>query len=119
MRRKTKKQQGLEAEFDKAVETHLRQMGAADNDGYLSNMYPLRLDTEAGPLLAVSNGTWVAMRFEDVERAKGLLPHGYSDRLNEFSGKYNVHFEDDRIADLEGCLRVLDALLIPVRRESV
>lgn len=115
MRRKTKRQQKLEEQFDAAVEELLRGMGATDNEGYLSNMYPLRLETDVGDLLADVNGTWVAMRFEDVERAKQRLPHEMHDRLNRFSGKYNVHFSDDAVGDLEGVRRTIVSVLEPVR----
>jgi hypothetical protein len=114
VRRKTKKQQRLEDAFDVAVEEHLREKGATTNEGYLSNMYPLRLPTDVGDLLVHANGSWVAMRFVDVERAKQRLPHGFYDRLNQFSGKYNAHFSDDGVGDLECVRRTLDSMLADV-----
>jgi len=111
MRRKTKKQQRLEAAFDQAVEKHLRGLGATDNEGDFRNMYPLRLPTDVGDLLAHPNGTWVAMRFADVDRAKQRLPHGFHDRLNGYSGKYNVHFADDAVGDIACVLRTIDSML--------
>lgn len=114
MKRKTKKQERLEKAFDEAMEEVLRSRGAVENTGWLSNMYPLRLPTEAGDLLAVTNGTWVAMRFEDVERAKTVLPHGYGDRLNRYTGKYNIHFHEHGVGDLDYCRRRLEVVLEPV-----
>jgi hypothetical protein len=97
-RRKTKKILKLEAEFD----TRLRELlttrfGAGTNTVHLAGMYELALETEVGPLLVEPNGSWAAMRFVDVERAKTRLPHRLMEGpLNPFSGKYNsMIFDDD------------------------
>lgn len=118
MKRKTRKQQRLEAKFMEAVEARLREIGAADNEGEWKFMYPLCLETEVGDLVIHVHETWVAMRFADVERARQRLPHGFYDRLNRYSGKYNVHFSDDGVADLECVFRTIDGALadvLPVR----
>jgi hypothetical protein len=46
----------------------------------------------AGPLTVTPYGSWVACRFDDVERAKRDLPEGAKARLNPHSGKWN--FQD-------------------------
>lgn len=56
------------------------------------------LPTAAGPLhVAFDEGvglTYVFGRFEDVGRARSLLPHRFGvDRLNPFSGKWNFYFD--------------------------
>lgn len=102
--------------FDAAVEAHFRKMGAKDNVGHLSFMYPLRLATLAGDLLVDMNGTWVAMRFVQVDSAKKLLPHCLHDRLNQFSGKYNVEFSDEECANLICVTEMINSLLEAVRK---
>lgn len=95
-RRKTKKTLKLEGEFDARLRELLAEhFDAVPNEGFLSNMYPLALETRAGTLLVSPNGSWVAMRFLDVERAKTLLPHRLMEGpLNPYSGKYNsMHFD--------------------------
>ena len=109
MKKKTKKQERLEAKFDKEMEAHLRELGAATNEGEFSGWYLLALPTRAGPLVIKTNGTWLAMRFVDIDRARAILPHGQYDQLNGYSGKYNIHYGE--IADLDCCKRILDRAL--------
>ena len=49
------------------------------------------LDTPLGPLGATPYDDWIACQFKDVAKAKQHLPHGYADRLNPHSGKWNWH----------------------------
>ena len=49
------------------------------------------LDTPLGQLWASPYDDWIACRFDNLELAKQHLPHGYDDRLNKFSGKWNWH----------------------------
>lgn len=109
MKRKTKKQERLEAKFDEAMAAHLQERGATTNEGKFSGWYVLSLPTRAGPLVIKANGTWLAMRFVDIDRAKAILPHGQYDQLNGYSGKYNIHYGE--IHDLDCCKRVLDHAL--------
>ena len=46
----------------------------------------------------------MACRFDDTERAKALLPHGWGERLNEYSGKWNFHWHAEWSP--EQCLEV-------------
>lgn len=119
LKKKTKKQLRAEAKFNTAVLDHMRSRGARDNDieGW-KNMYSMVIDTQVGPLIFNTNDTWVAMRFVDVERANSVLPHGYGDRLNRYSGKYNIHFGADGIHDVEYCLKQIDRMLEPVIHEA-
>ncbi len=55
-------------------------------------LYELRIETACGPLDVTPYAEWVACRFADVERAKARLPHGYADRLNRHTGKWNFHY---------------------------
>jgi len=113
MKRKTKKQEKLEAKFNEAMTAHLQELGAVTNEGKFSGWYELSLPTRAGPLVIIVNEDWLAMRFVEVDRAKEILPHGQQDQLNGYSGKYNIHYGD--IADLECCKRILDRALDEVR----
>ena len=108
-RKKTKKQEKLEAKFNEVMAAHLRERGATTNEGKFSGWYMLSLETRAGPLVANLHGTWIAMRFVDVDRAKAILPHSLHDQLNGYSGKYNIHYGE--IHDLDCCKRVLDRAL--------
>lgn len=121
MRRKTKEQQRLETKFMVAVEAFFREIGAKDNEGEWKGMYPLRLETEAGGLVIHVYETWVAMRFEDVEWAKNFVPHQFKDPwgMNPYSGKYNIHFGNDGVTDLDICLAQIESKIRPVRREGV
>lgn len=65
----------------------LEALGARPN--FAAGGYDCTLQTEAGPLSVSVYDDWVACRFEDVDRAKALLPHGYHDRLNRHTGKWN------------------------------
>lgn len=47
------------------------------------------LETSAGTLKISPYETGIHSRFVDVEAAKKILPHGYTDRLNPCSGKFN------------------------------
>lgn len=58
----------------------------------------LTLQTLAGPMRVHPYDTWMACRFEDVERAKKLSPAG---SLNPFSGKWNWHYTKPGENDLE------------------
>jgi len=54
------------------------------------------IDTQAGELKVHVYGNWIACRFDDVDKAKRLLPHYPKDpgaRLNGFSGKWNFHYQ--------------------------
>lgn len=116
MRRKTKKQQKIEAKFMAAVEERLRELGAHDNEGWWSFMYPLCIETDAGDLVIHVHETWVAMRFADVERAKGHVPHRLMDPrgMNPYTGKYNAHFGEKGVAQPEACIAYLETMLAPV-----
>jgi len=112
MKRKTKKQEKLEAKFNEAMTAHLRELGAVTNEGEFSGWYKLALPTRAGPLVIIVNDDWLAMRFVDIERARGILPHSHYDQLNGHSGKYNIHYGE--IDDLDCCKRILDRALAEV-----
>lgn len=60
----------------------LRGAGAQLSDTH----HPYQLETTAGTLRVSVYGSYVCTRFDDVARAKALLPTG---RLNPFSGKWN------------------------------
>lgn len=110
--RKTKQVIRLEREFDQALRERLAaRFGATRNDGFLRNMYELKLETKAGTLLVQPNGDWVAMRFLDVDRAKTLLPHRLMEGpLNPYSGKYNSLFLDG-IDDVQARVDVVQGMI--------
>jgi hypothetical protein len=51
-----------------------------------------KLQTAAGPLRVQPRGNWIACRFEDVERARKVLPNVFQSRFNNHSGKWNFWF---------------------------
>jgi hypothetical protein len=65
---------------------------ADDQPDCSSGPRPMYVETLAGRLRITCYGDWLACRFDDVERAKPLLPHGPGERLNSHSGKWNFHF---------------------------
>lgn len=80
--------------FEQAVIQAAVDLGATlDTDRPWLRYY--KLETKAGLLwiMAVPEtegpGGFVALRFEDVDRAKQLLPSGLN--LNPYSGKWNLH----------------------------
>lgn len=90
-----KQAQAINRAFDQQLREVLRdRFAAVPNEGFLSNMYELSLETKVGTLLVQPNGYYVSMRFVDVDRAKALLPHSSGDVLNPFSGKYNSPYFD-------------------------
>lgn len=74
-------------DFKSACEAMLRRLGAVESAG----LYPLRIETAAGPLDLWPQDNWLACRFVDVERAKALLGDGWHGKLNPISGKWNHH----------------------------
>jgi hypothetical protein len=112
MARKTQKTLKLESEFNDRLKQFLTErFGAVRNEVYLGNMYELALATEVGPLLVQPNGSWVAMRFVEVERAKMRLSSSYlaGYDFNSYSGKYNSVFLDD--LDIQGRLDVVQGMI--------
>ncbi len=66
------------------------------------HMYEYTIQTPAGPLAVSATDSWIAGRFDDVERAKSLgLDVGYS-------GKWNFH-SDDAIGDFRRAIARLMA----------
>lgn len=101
----------IEQQFNEALRNRLTaRFGASRNEGYLSNMYELRLETKAGTLLVQPSGSWVAMRFVEVERAKEILPHRREGPLNPFSGKYNSLFLDE-VEDIEARVDIVQNMI--------
>lgn len=71
----------------------------ADN-GERIRSWDLDIPTQAGILQVRPMEDWVACRFEDVERARSVLPEDERlNRLNQHSGKWNHHFYDHDEAD--------------------
>jgi len=60
------------------------------------SFYDFEIETKAGNLHLTPYDTWVACRFDDVERARTIV--GNDGRLNRCSGKWNFHFSHDEIA---------------------
>lgn len=72
------------------------------------------LDTKAGTLFIRPCETWIALRFEDPDRAVALARSaGFASswHLNPYSGKWNIHMST---ADVETNLRELDRCLASV-----
>jgi hypothetical protein len=91
MRPRTKKDQMLRHERDRLtvkLTWYLASLGAQTDEqpDFSSGPRPIHLDSLAGRLRITCYGDWLACRFDDVERAKALLPHGPGERLNSHSG---------------------------------
>lgn len=105
--RRTKKQERAEEAINEGVEKRLRAMGAQP----VANLpQHLRLSTQAGPLRVRPYGNWVAMRFENPEKANEVL--GRRLGLNPYSGKYNVMFGN--ALDVGGSLEHFDSHLATI-----
>lgn len=74
--------------FQKDATDRLIRLGFKKVEG---GPYDFCLDTPLGQLWASPYDDWIACRFDNLELAKQHLPHGYDDRLNKFSGKWNWH----------------------------
>jgi hypothetical protein len=61
--------------------------------------YKFVLETRLGPLGITPHEDWIACMFEDVEKARSVLPHGFQDRLNRHSGKWNWNWSGFMGAD--------------------
>lgn len=56
--------------------------------------------------------TWIAMRFQDVERAREVMP--FTLGLNPYSGKYNLILDYDELKDLTLVKERINYWLAPV-----
>jgi hypothetical protein len=93
----TKKQRAWETKFDKAMRLLLDELGTKFDDGEINPRYAV--ETIAGTLRVTIYEDWLACLFDDVAKARELVPRG-DGRLNVFSGKWNWHFIlDQRIED--------------------
>lgn len=99
-RKISKAEEKRRAAFDAKVILFLTRLGAEKVDREPFQSYRIR-NTVCGPLLVTPFGNWIACRFDDVELAKKVLPHGLQyDRLNPYSGKWN--FTDSCDAQFAG-----------------
>jgi hypothetical protein len=122
MRSRNRKEDMLKRERDRLsakLTRYLATLGAqADaTSDHPTNGQAVYVETRAGRLRVTCYGDWLACRFDDVDRAKALLPHGPGERLNSYSGKWNFHF--GRIT-AEEALAAFRAELEPIlpRKES-
>ena len=60
------------------------------SDGHVAP--EILVDTHLGKLWVKPYGVGIFCRWQDVERAKSVLPHGPNDALNPYSGKWNFYF---------------------------
>lgn len=65
------------------------------------------LETRGGPLEITIYDTWVAMRFEDIEKAKTLGLWN----MNTYSGKWNFHMGYQKMIDADAYLTILELVL--------
>ena len=97
MRSRNKKDDMLKRERDRLTRIlarYLATLGAQTEETSDRSTGPqaMYIETLAGRLQITCYGDWLACRFDDVDRAKALLPHGPGERLNSHSGKWNFHF---------------------------
>ena len=98
MTRETKAQKALNSEFNTQARAFIRGLRSVDTTASYDGA-PTRLDLETrlGILHISLYGTWVACRFEDVDRACAELNPGklgqHHSHLNPHSGKWNIHFD--------------------------
>ena len=84
---KTKKQLKNGQRFCDQIRAFLLRNGATEQ---LNRCYEFVSITKMGPLQISVYPDWVACRFDDVERAVGVIGrHG----MNPYSGKWNHHFD--------------------------
>jgi hypothetical protein len=87
-------------DIEKAREAESAKLGAAvsafvlEKGGWVEMKWSTGHDsyvlpTSLGPMYVHVIDDWIACRFEDVTRARAVLPHGWTSRLNPHSGKWN------------------------------
>lgn len=107
-------------EFASLVGRNLLDHGGTIIDCFHATVHPRRgkpwhlqtnkfsLDTTCGELHVIVYDSWIACRFQDVQRARQNLPMGLQGNLNPFSGKWNHHYFDwtpqDAAGDFEHAL---------------
>lgn len=76
-----------------------------ENTTYLKSIYTRQLYTRAGLLIFKVEGDGrINCRFVDVDFAKRFLSHGWADRLNPHSGKWNHSGVESFLAEVEPLL---------------
>jgi hypothetical protein len=86
-----------EARIVREMHEYLTERGARENaHNSHGNVRDYELDTLHGParvtVFPERDDPWLAVRFEDVERAVAAMPGAvHLQDLNRFSGKYNCH----------------------------
>ena len=75
--------------FKEVVTNYITSRGAVEDD-----WYGFKINTPAGRLNLAVYETWIATRFNDVEKGKAFT-ESIGSRCNPYSGKWNFRFGDN------------------------